>query len=197
MKVYILRHGQTDANKKYLLQGRSDLPLNDTGILQAREAGEGFRRLGITFTEVYSSPLQRAVQTAQYAAEGIPLRTDDRLLEMDYGPYEGTDLRSMPEEVIAFFHDFANTPAPAGMEQLSQVTARLGTFLEELKQTAPEGNILLSTHAIALKGALEYLMPEAHGKWWSTHIGNCAVFVTELTEDGYTEPQEVILQKGE
>ena len=51
-------------------------------------------------------------------------------------------------------------------------------------------DILLSTHAIAMKGLLEYLTPESNGAYWSTYIGNCAVYVTELNDGEYTVPTE-------
>ncbi len=189
--IYIIRHGQTALNRARVLQGRSDHPLNEDGIAQAREAGERLARRGIVFSRVYSSPLKRAIQTAQIVAPEIPLVTDERLIEMDYGPYEGSDLRSPPPEIIAFFRDFANHPAPKGMEQLSEVVARAGAFLEEIK-TVP-GDILISTHAIAMKGLLEYLTPESHGSYWSKYIGNCAVYTVKNADGRLDVPEELEL----
>ena len=190
--IYIIRHGQTEMNSANALQGRSDLPLNDTGIAQAREAGELFRSLGIAFRKVVSSPLRRAVQTAQLAAgEGAVVATDDRLIEMDYGPYEGVSLNALPPEILTFFSDFAHNPAPEGMEQLASVVGRLGAFLEDLRAEAAAGDILVSTHAIAMKGALEYLNPASRGAWWSTYLGNCAIYRTEPLGGAWLVPVEV------
>ena len=62
MEIWITRHGQTNLNKAHLMQGLTDEPLNETGILQAQEARE---RIGeVRFDAVYASPLQRAVLTA-------------------------------------------------------------------------------------------------------------------------------------
>ena len=192
MRVYILRHGQTDKNKQNVLQGRSDLPMNEAGLHQAEETGAYFRSAGIRFDRVFSSPLSRAVRTAELAAPGQEVLKDDRLLEMDDGPYEGSSLESPAPEIIEFFRDFVHNPAPAGMESLASVTERLGSFLDELAETCGASeNILISTHAIAMKGALEYLMPEAKGSWWSTYIGNCAVYMTEYRDGAYSEPQEI------
>ena len=190
--IYIIRHGQTALNKQKALQGRSNHPLDETGEEQARVVGEWFRNNGIHITKVYSSPLVRAVQTAKLVAgEEVPLETDDRLIEMDYGPYEGIDLRNPPPEIITFFSDFVHNPAPEGMEQLSEVVARLGNFLEDLRPQAAEGNILLSAHAISMKGALEYLNPASQGAWWSTTLGNCALFRIEYRDGEYTVPEQV------
>ena len=205
--IYIIRHGQTELNNRSALQGRSDHPLNDSGLLQAENAGELLREHGIRFDRVYSSPLIRAVQTAEQilmkaggqdsaddSGYSVPIRKDERLIEMDYGPYEGMDLQNPAPEVMAFFMDFAGTPAPEGMEQLGSVVKRLGEFLEEIHEEALRGNVLLSTHAIAMKGALEYLTPESRGSYWSKYIGNCDIFAAEVTESGYGVPHRITLQ---
>ncbi len=189
--IYIVRHGQTIRNKEHVLQGRSDAPLNDAGRQQAAEAAERFSAACIRFDRVYTSPLGRAVQTAEIIAPGVRAVVEERLIEMDYGPYEGMDLKDPAPEVTTFFRDFVRNPAPAGMEPLADVVRRLGSLLEEIRGEAAEQTILLSTHAIAMKGALEYLTPESRGSYWSTYIGNCAVYVTEIDQNGaYTVPRE-------
>ena len=118
--IYIIRHGQTEKNKANLLQGRSEHPLNETGIRQAQEAGEWFAEHGIIFDAVYSSPLERAKDTGRIAAgkgSNFWPHIDERRIEMEYGPYEGVDLRTPPPEIIEFFSDFVHNPAPEGMEQ--------------------------------------------------------------------------------
>ena len=174
--LYIIRHGQTAKNKAHVLQGRSDIPLNDTGRQQAIKVRDTFAAEGLRFDKVYTSPLIRAMMTAEIIAEDVPLVVDDRLIEMDYGPYEGMDLNTPAPEVLEFFKDFVHNSAPEGMEPLQDIVARLGAFLEEVRPEAERGNILISTHAIAMKGALEYLTPDSHGSYWSKYIGNCAVY---------------------
>ncbi len=185
--IYIIRHGKTEMNRTNLLQGRSNQPLNEEGIRQAREAASFFR--DIEFSHVYSSPLIRAIQTAEIIAPGTRIITDDRLIEMDYGPYEGADLNNLPPEVLKFFSDFINNPEPQGMEKLKDVTYRMGSFLEEIRTL--EGNILISTHAIAMKGALEYLDREFRGSYWSKFIGNCAIYYSDNSNGVLRSPEEV------
>ena len=186
--LYIIRHGKTEMNAKMLMQGRSDHPLNETGIAQAEEAAERFAEMGVKIDKVYTSPLIRAVQTAEKIAPDAELVIDDRLIEMDYGPYEGMDLRNPAPEVISFFMDFVNVSAPEGMEPLPAIVKRLGTFLEEIVKEAETKNILISTHAIAMKGALEYLTPESKGGYWATNIGNCDIYVSEAKSGKYSVP---------
>ena len=182
--IYIVRHGQTEKNKANVLQGRSDVPLNEAGRQQAEEVRDRFREAGISFDLVYTSPLIRAVQTAEIIAGDVRQIVDERLIEMDYGPYEGMDLSNPAPEVLTFFKDFVHNPAPDGMEPLQAVVDRLGTFLEDIREEAAEKSILISTHAIAMKGALEYLRPDSKGSYWSKYIGNCAVYTAKTTPEG-------------
>lgn len=197
--IYIVRHGQTALNKSRALQGRSDNPLNDAGRDQARQAGEWVRERGIVFDRVYSSPLIRAVETAALVSgfDDKEIIRDDRLIEMDYGPYEGADLRDPSPELKEFFSDFVNNPAPQGMEPLSSVVSRRADFFTWLKETDLSENILVSTHAIAMKGALEFLTPLSKGSYWKKFIGNCAIYVTDFENGEYTVPYEIEIGKEE
>ena len=185
--IYIIRHGQTEMNQLRRLQGRSDHPLNEAGIAQAGQAARSLQ--GIAFDHVFTSPLKRAIQTAEIIAPGVSPVTDDRLIEMDYGMYEGADLNHLPPEILTFFSDFVHNPAPGDMEQLSSVVSRAGAFLEDIKNL--KGNILISTHAIAMKGILEYLTPGSNGAYWSKYIGNCAVYVAENADGKIGIPKEI------
>lgn len=187
--LYVIRHGQTQLNNAHALQGRSDQPLNEAGVAQARAAGEWLAQHGITFAHVFSSPLQRAVQTARLVAPEAQIVVDERLIEMDYGPYEGSDLRNPAPEIIEFFSDFVHNPAPEGMEQLDAVVRRTGAFVREVASL--EGNVLVSTHAIAMKGILEYLTPASRGSYWSKYVGNCAVYAAEARDGSWGVPTEL------
>lgn len=185
--IYVIRHGKTELNKANVLQGRSNYPLNEEGEQQAAEAAKQLR--DIRFDRVFTSPLIRAVRTAEIVAPDNHPEVDERLIEMDYGPYEGMGLENPAPELLAFFRDFQNHPAPEGMEPLQSVVERAGSFLEELRGLS--GNILISTHAIAMKGLLEYLTPESNGAYWSKYIGNCAVYVFENQNGTYSVPKEM------
>ena len=186
--ICVIRHGQTAMNLRHVLQGRSDAALNAAGIEQARRAAAGLR--GVSFDRVYTSPLRRAIQTAEIIAPGVRPVVDDRLIEMDYGPYEGADLNRLPPEILTFFSDFVHNPAPEGMEPLASVVERVGAFLEDIRGIG--GNILISTHAIAMKGILEYLTPGSNGAYWSRYIGNCAVYAAANGDGRIGIPEEGI-----
>ena len=189
--IYIIRHGQTEKNRAHSLQGRSDEPLNKQGREQAEAAADWFRSAGISFDLVYSSPLCRAVDTAKIVSGHDSVQIDSRLIEMDYGPYEGMDLSRPAPEVAVFFSDFVHNPAPKGMEQLSGLVKRAGAFMEAIKESSRGKTVLVSTHAIAMKGILQYLTRDPEQPWWSRYIGNCAVYKTEIEGNGYRIPEEV------
>ena len=65
---------------------------------------------------------------------------------------------------------------------------RTGAFIEEIKDL--EGDVLISTHAIAMKGILEYLTPGSGGAYWSKYIGNCAVYVAKCRNGAFEVPKE-------
>ena len=89
--LYIMRHGRTDWNVRHKLQGRTDIPLNEEGRRMAEKAGEEYRNIPLDLC--FCSPLVRARETAEIVLRGrnIPIRTDDRLREMSFGIYEGTE----------------------------------------------------------------------------------------------------------
>ena len=89
MKLYCARHGKTHWNGLDRVQGRTDNPLNEEGIAQAEMLADACRDLGIDL--IISSPMIRALTTAEAVAKttGATLICDDRLIEQDYGIYEG------------------------------------------------------------------------------------------------------------
>ena len=188
--IYIIRHGQTELNNRSVLQGRSDHPLNETGIAQAESAVQKLQEQGVTFDRVFSSPLTRAIQTARIVAPGLEPVVDERLIEMDYGPFEGADLTHPAPELATFFKDFVHNPAPEGMEPLASVVERAAAFIEDIRQLP--GNTLISTHAIAMKGILEALTPDSGGAYWSKYIGNCAVYAADNTSGRLGIPYEIL-----
>ena len=90
-----LRHGATDWNRQGLFQGRTDNPLNDDGIAQAHEAAAKLR--SVELAHVVSSPLLRAVQTAEIIANvaGHTVMLDHDLIELDFGSFEGQPVREL------------------------------------------------------------------------------------------------------
>lgn len=123
----LVRHGQTASSARHAYSGRSDIPLTETGREQARQAAR--RLAGAGVDAVVTSPLIRARDTARAIADatGASLTVDERLTEVDYGPFEGLDRAGAREQIGAPFDAWRADPfgAPVpGMEPLADALRR-------------------------------------------------------------------------
>jgi len=91
MNIYIVRHGETDWNRKNVLQGIVDIELNENGIQSAKVLSEKMKN--IKFEYIYSSPLKRAIDTAKYiCTEENKIQISSKLIERSFGDYEGKQM---------------------------------------------------------------------------------------------------------
>ena len=142
MKLYVARHGETEWNAQGRICGRTDIPLTERGEAQAKALAEKMADKGIDL--IIASPMIRARQTAAAVSQeiGIPVLTDDRLIEQDYGIYEGKD--RLDAGFLANKRRFAYR-YPGG-ESMMAVAHRVYGLLEELKTRCPGKTILLVCH---------------------------------------------------
>lgn len=142
MKLYVARHGETEWNALNKVCGRTDLPLTEKGIQQAEKLAERTENLGIDI--IIASPMLRARQTAEPAAMrlGIEIRTDDRLIEQNYGIFEGVD--RLDPGFLANKRQFAFR-YPGG-ESMMDVAYRVYSLIKELKGKYPDKTVLLVCH---------------------------------------------------
>lgn len=125
--VTLVRHGQTERSARKAYSGQLDIALTEEGREQARRCGELLREAGVD--AILSSPLVRARDTAEAiaAATGAPVTVDDRLVEVDYGPFEGLDRAGAREKFGQAFQDWRDDPfgSPVpGMEPLADALQR-------------------------------------------------------------------------
>ena len=142
MKLYISRHGQTPWNVEDLVCGRADVPLTEIGQQQARLLAESATDKGIDM--ILCSPLQRARQTAQAVSDaiGVPIQIDDRLIEMDFGSYDGT---SRFGEEFQWVRAQMPTRFPGG-ESGFDLAYRVYSLLYEIKEKYADKTVLLVCH---------------------------------------------------
>ena len=181
MIIYIIRHGETDLNVRKIVQGWADEPLNENGILLAKETGRALR--GVHFDFCISSPLLRAKKTAGILLEEsgnghVPVRVDDRLKEINFGVCELTDVEKDLEEkglMYSFFQDpLRMEPFPGG-EGVRQVMERTQAFLREVAERREGEVCLLATHGCALRAMLNFLYDDPSDFWQGRVPPNCAV----------------------
>ncbi len=146
---WFLRHGETDWNAQGLSQGNVDIPLNPTGLAQARSAAGRLRNRGIA--TIVSSPLSRARVTAEIAGEALslPAQTDDDLREVRFGVQEGHPMSDW------FPHWVAGNFTPEGAETFAELRRR--AVIAVNRSTALPPVVLIVAHG-ALFRALRTAM---------------------------------------
>ena len=151
MQLVFLRHAQTDYNAQNRFQALADIPLNETGLGQAREIAHSLDPL--RWSAVYSSHLERAVRTASVVAGplGVPCRQVGELRERDLGLLDGLDRaeyrRTHPSEMDKLEHD--DKYAPPGGETPGSVLGRVSRGLARIVgdgDPGPGRSILVVTH---------------------------------------------------
>lgn len=175
--LYIMRHGKTDWNVIYKLQGSVDIPLNEEGRQMAREAAVKYQ--DVKFDICFVSPLVRARETAQILLKGrdVPIVVDERLREMSFGEYEGTEqIFSKPQcPMYKLFKDPANYVADRGAESLEELYARTGEFLnQKVKPLLEQGkDVLILGHGAMNCSIVNQCKNIPVDRFWSTGIPNC------------------------
>ncbi|GHU70240.1 phosphoglycerate mutase [Clostridia bacterium] len=150
MKLYYARHGETSWNAQNKILGATDIPLNENGIAQAQSLAEQAAQVG-DITVIVASPLTRAQQTAQIVAKRykVPIVTEKRLTEWNYGRYEGIDRLGTYDPSKPSFQSaklgFSERVGETG-ESLLQLAHRVYSVLDELNQLYAGQNPLLITH---------------------------------------------------
>lgn len=188
MKLYMIRHGETDWNKARRIQGQVDIPLNEFGRTLARKTALGLSC--VSFEVCYTSPMLRARETAELILNGkdTPIIEDERIIEMAFGEFEGKCCSKsgwdLPEEFRRFFDGPERYQAPQGGEDFAAVRKRTGEFLEELyrREEYQNSNILITTHGAALAGLLNNIKGKSLAEYWGEGVHkNCAVTEVEVT----------------
>ena len=186
-RFFLVRHGETEWNRLRKIQGISDIPLNDTGRSQAATLGDILSKH--RFDLIVSSPLSRALETAQIVARKLgmpaPLVIQD-LVERNYGEAEG----SSGLELDALYPPGTEIP---GREDRADVTKRVVRTLHDLAIRHPEADILAVAHGAVIRCVVDYAAPGEY----SEPITNCSVHsfshvAGSLELVAFDDPMEVL-----
>lgn len=156
MNLYLVRHGETEWNRLKKFQGQLNSDLTDIGIEQAKALGKYLEKENIDFDFVYSSPQERAYNTAKLIKEDFQIITDSRLMEMAFGKWEGMYVELIKEESAENFHNFFNSSdkydhRPHEAESFESLESRIRLFLDEIKEKYKGKNVLVVSHGVTLK----------------------------------------------
>lgn len=140
-RIVLVRHGETEWTLTGQHTGRTDLPLTANGERQAIAAGK--RLVGRTFARVLASPMRRTMRTCELCGFADQARPEPRLLEWNYGGYDGLTTREIQAKRPSW-NVFRNGAAGVGGESPAEVSARLDSLVAELKSL--DGDTLLFGH---------------------------------------------------
>lgn len=193
-RVILIRHGLTCWNVKKKMQGQVNIPLNETGAQQAHALANQLADYHVD--ACFSSPLDRAVQTARIVLAGrdVPIVKDERLLEHGYGIREGVHYQHTPWFVL--FNDMYNYEihperyqAPMGGESFDAVYARAQDFIDEvlLPESNRHGCILVAAHSGINCAIMGRMFDIPIDKFWSVRQANCGYTVIDISGDHFVE----------
>ena len=184
MKIYLVRHGETDWNQAGLLQGQTDIALNAQGLEQAREASERLKE--VPFEIAFCSPLIRAKRTAEtiIGDRKITLTTDERLRELNFGPWEGVDIRTIKDAASQPFTNPGSYIPPEGAESFAQLYKRSGEFVDQvlLPLEGTYETVLVVAHGGVNRSILNPVLNIPVDDFWRMHMGNCATAILDCTD---------------
>lgn len=184
MKIYLVRHGETDWNQAGLLQGQTDIELNAQGLEQAHEAAERLKE--VPFEIAFCSPLIRAKRTAEtiIGDRKINLTTDERLRELNFGPWEGVDIRTIKDAASQPFTNPGSYIPPEGAESFAQLYKRSGEFVDQvlLPLEGTYETVLVVAHGGVNRSILNPVLNIPVDDFWRMHMGNCATAILDCTD---------------
>ena len=153
MKIYVIRHGETDWNLKRKIQGNTDVELNKNGIEQAKKLKNILETYNIDI--IISSPLKRARKTAEIINESIKCTIifNENLRERGYGEFEGSAIEVLEKDEIiksGALHNYFINKKYKGVEPIKDIFNRVKQTIDELKSEYKDKNILLVTHGATI-----------------------------------------------
>ncbi|MEE8591634.1 MAG: histidine phosphatase family protein [Spirochaetia bacterium] len=187
-RVILVRHGQTEWNRVERFRGRADVPLNETGIAQAEATARRLARQPKP-DAVYSSPLSRALVTAQRIAEphGLEMRTHSGLIDIDYGRWQGLTPEEVaehwPTELDAWYSSPQTAVIPEG-DNLQVVRERAMKTVQDLVRQHGDRSIILVAHTVVNRTILLGVLGLGNERFWRLAQEPCAIntFTVEYGE---------------
>ncbi len=182
--VALVRHGQTEWNASKRFVGRTDIPLDATGHQQARTLAAG---LDASFDAMYSSPLQRALQTAHALAPPQPVVLPG-LAELDQGELEGLTgeeaHRRFPDFFEAWRRDPTSVACPGG-EGLQDCRDRAWAELEHIRGQHANGLVAAAAHQVVISALSCTVLDVGLGGWREHFVGNTAITALSFGPGGW------------
>jgi len=178
--LYIARHPETEANVNGRFVGRGDAPFTALGRRQARRLPHKIARFAPDV--VWSSPLERAFVVARRASSmaGVPLRVDERLLELDFGDAEGLTYEEIAEAGMVFDYRSLDAPVAPGGESRASIERRVAEVLDEIVSAG--GRHAVVAHGGVVRAMLVRALGLCEDNLWAFHIHNAQLATVRIIE---------------
>ncbi|HEC33575.1 MAG TPA: histidine phosphatase family protein [Chloroflexi bacterium] len=182
-RVLLIRHGQTEWNREQRFRGRADIPLDETGLRQARVTAK-YVAARWPVRAVYSSPMQRAIQTAEAiaAVQGLEVQLLQGLLDLDFGMLQGqpfADARVCYPDLLRAWFEAPHTVRFPGGEGLDEVRNRCTATLREVVDRHPEQTVAMVAHTVVNRVLLCAVLDLENDHFWHLGQDTCAVNLIE------------------
>ncbi len=186
-RLYILRHGETQWNKEEIFRGTKDIPLNERGLKQAELAGKYFKDKDIQ--HIFSSPLKRALETAQAVGKEIEKRIEvmDEFTDINFGIWEGLtveEVKRLYGDDFALWRRSPEKLSVEGGETLQMVRQRVSKGLERIERSGYE-SILIVTHRVLCKVIAMYLLNIGNEHFWDMKFDPASITLMERDKDRF------------
>lgn len=187
-RLYLIRHGETEWNKINRTQGcGNDLPLNDTGIVQAKSVARIFNNKKID--AVYSSDLKRAYETASEISNvtKLPVITTPGLREMNFGCWEGLTSSEINEKYSELHKIWSSNPGQANIPQaetLMMLQKRIIDTVDDIINQHRGKNIIIVSHGISIKILILTLLCMDMSTHSRIKLDNAGVSIIDCGERG-------------
>ncbi len=186
--IILVRHGETDWNVLHRFQGSSDIPLNETGRHQAGFAKAGLS--GAQLTAIYTSPLQRAVETAAIIRDqrNIPVYTEEGLREMCVGEWEGLLVSEIDEKYPGMYDVWRTRPSRIclrGAETYGETRDRAMAAFWKIAEANRGGTVLVVSHMMCISSILLTVGGFSLDDVWQHPITNGALNIIAIDEAGH------------
>ncbi len=181
MKIFLVRHGETDYGKKHITTGHIDIPLNETGKKEAQATAKFLK--GRNIVKIFSSSLSRTSETAKIIASelNLPIVVYDELMEHTSGKLDGVPLKVFFDKLKSV-GDFEKMVIQSGGEPWNVFTERVwNKFLDILNENEDDGNILIVTHGGVTRTIISEIFGSSYLKVLSQ--GNCCINVISYDKE--------------
>ncbi|MFT4554009.1 MAG: broad specificity phosphatase PhoE [Chlamydiales bacterium] len=183
--IYIIRHGSTDWNQEFVIQGRQNPHLSNQGMREASEAAEKLTELALK--KIYTSPLFRTTETGNIigSALGVAVEASDELGPRNYGEWEGKKCDTIREEYSHVFRKLAISTMKSrfedrpleDIESYEEIANRVNTLIHNLGDELEDGdNVLFVTHGGIISSLLLQCDQEAYNDIPLLAQDGCALF---------------------